>query len=282
MVAVRAAVLTQADGARWSMDTRPGDGASWIVDDVAGWYGGAGVRGESTARLRHGDFVERAYRGGRSLTLHGTVICDSPDERDWQERNLSGMAWSGEWATLTCDDGNAELTTRVRLDGAPQIVKLGVQALRFQVPLITESPFLHGPWRETTLQPIGAGVGLEYPLFSQGGILTYGSAVSTDEWIWNDGNADSWPQFEVFADSPSGFAVSVGSRQVTYPWATFMDVPVVVDMAGSLTVAGVDQSHMLGERNWASVPARSIESPGFSLLNGGSGWATVRHRDTYI
>lgn len=282
MVHVRNAVLTQGNGFRWSLSDKPSASDSeWYVEDVAGWYGGSGVRGDVTARLGHGDFVERGYREGRVLTLHGTVVCSSPDVRDWQERNISGMAGDGDWCELTCDDGNAELSTRVRLDGAPQIVKLGTQALRFQVPLRTELPFLYSAWRESSLQPVGAGVGFEFAPFSNGGVISFGSAVSTDEWVWNDGNASSAPVFTVTADSP-GFAVAVGDKRVTYPWPTLRNTPVVVDMAGAVLVGGVDQSHLLGERRWATVPPGSIESARFEFLNGGSGWATVRHRDTYL
>ena len=173
MVHVRNAVLTQANGFRWSLSDKPSASDSeWYVEDVAGWYGGSGVRGDVTARLGHGDFVERGYREGRVLTLHGTVVCASSDIRDWQERNISGMAGDGDWCELTCDDGNAELSTRVRLDGAPQIVKLGTQALRFQVPLRTEMPFLYSAWRESSLQPVGAGVGFEFAPFSNGGVVS--------------------------------------------------------------------------------------------------------------
>ena len=282
MVHVRNAVLTQGNGFRWSLSDKPSASDSeWYVEDVAGWYGGSGVRGDVTARLGHGDFVERGYREGRVLTLHGTVVCASSDIRDWQERNISGMAGDGDWCELTCDDGNAVLSTRVRLDGAPQIVKLGTQALRFQVPFRTEMPYLYSAWRESTLRPVGAGVGFEFVPFSRGGVISYGSAVSTDEWVWNDGNAVSFPVFTVHASS-SGFSVGLGDRRVTYPHATFPDIPVTVDMAGAVTVGGVDQSHLLGARGWASVQPGSMESPHFSFLQDGNGWATVRHRDTYI
>ena len=282
MVHVRNAVLTQGNGFRWSLSDKPSASDSeWYVEDVAGWYGGSGVRGDVTARLRHGDFVERGYREGRVLTLHGTVVCASSDIRDWQERSISGMAGDGDWCELTCDDGDATLSTRVRLDGAPQIVKLGTTGLRFQIPLRTDSPFLHSVWRESHLQPVGAGVGLVYPAFAAG-VISYGAAVDSDSPIWNDGNADSWPIFEITADAPGGFAVGLGARRVTFPWPTFPDMPVRVDMSGSVSVSGVDQSHMLGERDWGHVAPHSVENPSFSFLQGGSGWAVVRHRDTYI
>lgn len=284
MVHVRTARLTQADGSFWTLDDgRSGESrADWIVEDVAGWYGGAGVRAETVARLQHGDFPARAWREGRSMTLHGAVICLDSDERDRQERAISGMAWDGRYGELECDDGAAVLSTSVRLDGAPQVVKIGTTALRFQIPLKAASPFLFGEWRESILRPVGAGVGLEYPLFHRGGVLTFGTAVDTTEPVWNDGNATSYPRFVVTADAPGGFAITLNGRRVAFPWPVFSDAPVVVDMAGSVTVSGVDQSHLLSDRGWTGVGPGEIAYPSFDLLRGGSGWATVQHRDTYI
>jgi len=253
---------------------------------VSGWYGGSSTRAETTDRLKHGEFSTRAYRTNRAFTLHGTVIAPDSDERDWQERNLSGLAGDGDWVTVECDDGNAVLSVTARLDGEPQIVKAGVTALRFQIPFAADSPFLHGSWRESTLQPVGAGVGFEFPPLSrdlgQGPVVTFGTAVDTAEYVWNDGNAVSYTRHTVTADAPGGFAVGLGDRRVTFPWPTFPDMPVTVDMAGSVTVSGVDQSHLLGERDWAGVGPHSVDMPVFELLQGGTGFCTVAHRDTFI
>lgn len=286
MVHVRTARLTQADGSFWTLNDGRGKGsesrADWIVEDVAGWYGGAGVRAETVARLQHGDFPARAWREGRSMTLHGAVVCADSDERDRQERAISGMAWDGQYGALECDDGNAVLSTSVRLDAAPQVVKIGVTALKFQIPLKAASPFLFGEWRESILRPVGAGVGLEYPLFRRGGVLTFGTAIDTTEPVWNDGNAVSYPRFVVTADAPGGFAITLNGKRVAFPWPVFSDAPVVVDMAGSVTVSGVDQSHLVSDRGWVGVEPGGVAYPSFDLLRGGTGWATVQHRDTYI
>lgn len=283
MVAVRSAVLTQADGARWTLSNGRTPGAEgWIVENVTGWHGGSGVRSWSESRLRHGNFTARAWRENRKITLQGIVVAPDSDTRDWHERSLSGMAGDGDWCDLTCDAGRHVLSTRVRLDGEPQIVRIGTQALRFQLPLEADSPFLVSAWRETTLQPAGAGVGLEYTTFTRGGIITFGSEIEHDERIWNDGNTESQPVFEVWADSPSGFRVGLDGHVVEWSGLCLPDVPVLVDMTGSVTVGGHDQSSQLVRRDWASIPAQSISSPTFELLQGGRGFARVRHRDTYI
>lgn len=283
MVHVRSVRIDQADGRVWSLSDRPSlAAAEWISEDVAGWYGGAGVRGEVTARLGHGDFVARARREGRVMTLHGAVVCSDSDERDRQERALSGMVWDGDWATMTCDDGDRVLSARVRLDGAPQVVKVGVQALRFQLPLRSDTPFLYGSPGSVTLRPVGAGIGLEYPLFTRGGVLTFGSAVADVELLRNHGNATAWPVFTVVGDFPGGFSVGLADKRVTYPWPTFQDIPVTVDMAGGLAVSGVDQSHLLSERGWAGIQPGGVETPVFAPLQGGTGFCTVTVHDTYI
>lgn len=443
MVHVRTAQLTQADGGRWTLSTAPrrGDDSRWFVEDVDGWYGGSGLRGGATPSYNHGTFLSRGFREGRTLTLHGWVENIDADTRDWQERNISGMLWDGMTGELTCDDGNAVMTTRVRLDGPPQVVPIGVRDLQFQVPLVSESPFLYGDWREFSLDPPGLGVGFEFPPFSggrmtvgenvivdpqggaswswndkgkywtcpavQGGttqfnaspntgsvydsnllepdamyvisfevwvdsvgpdtaartaiyfkrtdgttsfvgdateeggddthwqtpivagqwnkitrhwrapddvlsgsfspqlmygaedatevrlrnpsvqvtdpIITFGTErVRGEHFVWNDGNADSHPRFTVHADSPGGFSVGLADRLVTYPWPTYADVPVTVDMEGALFVGGRDQTHLLHERNWSKVPPRAIDTPVFRFLQGGRGFCTVAHRDTYI
>lgn len=288
MVHVRTAQIVQSDGATLSLTTKPSREAEsrWFVEDVAGWYGGSGVRGDTTQRLGHGTFVSRGYREGRSLTVHGWVECADADIRDWQERNLSGVMWDGGWGTITCDDGNATLSTRVRLDGAPQIVKIGLTTLQFQIPLVSESPFLYGEEQSLTVYPPSFGAGFEIPPFARdlgkGPIITFGTEVQETAYIWNDGNADSAPVFTVIADTPAGFSVGLRGERVTYPWPTFKNAPITVDMAGAITVGGQDQTHKVGERGWTSVAPQSIETPQFRFLSGGSGWATVTFRDTYI
>lgn len=269
-------------GTVFQVDTRPAfeQTGAWVLEDVTGWYGGVDVRSETTDRLHHGQFPQRAWRGSRALTLKATYVAKTPDERLFLMRSMSGLLEGGDFGTLTVETDQT-LSCEVRLDGEVGLVELGTHGLQLQVPLYAPDPYLYSPWRESYLRPIGAGVGLEYAPFSKGGVLTFGTAVASEEWVWNDGNADSTPVFEVTAES-QGFAVGLGNKRVTYPWPTFPDMPVTIDMAGALTVGGMDQSHLLGERAWSSVPPHSMERPFFEFLRGGEGWAIARHRDTLI
>ena len=257
-----------------------------VLTALAGWYGGVSITSESTDRLGFGEFLAAGRGSARVLTLGVSFYSKDEAARRHYRRAWSGAFHDGMPARLTVDWDGLELSCDVVQDGEALVTDLNPYGVSVQVPLRAADPHLYSAWRESTLRPIGAGVGLEFPFFArdlgQGPVVTFGTAVSTDEWVWNDGNADSWPVFDVVADAPGGFAVGLGDRRVTYPWPTFPDIPVSVDMAGAVTVAGVDQSHLLGERGWASVAPQSMESPSFEFLQGGNGWATVRHRDTYI
>lgn len=442
-VTERNAILTQADGSSWALSTERFTEAPtrWLLIDIVGWYGGSGVRSTVTDRYRHGDFPSRGWREGRTISLRGAAISKTSMTRDDVERELSGILWDGQEGTLAVQEADDRvLWTTVRLDGAPSIEKLDERAIEFSIPLRSSEAFVYGPWREGTLTLPGAGVGLEYPLFTGGRmssspnligdptspemrdqmggsqwlwspsgywtrsavngsttqfnaypvsatsydhlpltpgetyrvsydawidvaddsmrartavyykktdestsfvgdgpigddtlvsgewvhverfwtapddaasgafapqllytaadatevrirnvrvettepVLTFGAAIDTEVTMWNNGNATSYPQIEVVGDLPGGFAVTVGSRRVTYPWPTFPDMPVLVDMSGSLSVSGQDQSHRLVERNWTGIEPGTAETPKLDPLQGGTGWAVVRHRDTYI
>lgn len=284
----RTAVLTQADGAQLRLDTDEScpDPTDWILEDVSGWYGGSGVRRQVTDRYGHGSFMGPGFRDGRYMTVKGAVRCSTTVERDWQERNLSGIFGDGSTGTLWVDDGETQLSTEVGLDGTPQVEKIGTHALVFQIPLISESPYLVSAEREITLFPPGSGTGFEFPPFSRdlgkGPIITFGTEVQETAYIWNDGNAPSSEVFTVITDSPAGFIVGHGRHRVTYPWPTFKNVPVEVDMAGAVRIGGMDQTHRVGERGWAAVEPQTIETPFLRFIDGGTGWTTVRSRDTYI
>lgn len=272
---------------RFSADNRRESvfGAPSLVD-ISGWYGGVSITSNSTDRLGFGEFLAQGRGTARVLTLTVNQYAKDESVRRHYRRAWSGAFHNGGEALMTVNWDGLELSTTVVQDGEIAFTDSDPWGVRVQIPLRAADPHLYGEWRSSTLRPVGVGVGLEYPAFGvdkgAGPVLTYGSAIQTYEYVWNDGNADSFPQFEVIGEFPGGFVAGLGDQRVTYPWPTFPDMPVLVDMSGALSVSGVDQSHMLGGRGWASVAPSSIEIPTFEALQGGTGWATVRHRDTYI
>ena len=282
MVHVRSARLVEPGGTVWELSDRPVAGeVERVVEDVAGWYGGSGVRAEVTARVGHGDFPSRGWRESRVMTLHGASICRDSDARDAEERRLSGILWDGQYGELTCDDGDAVLSTGVRLDGEPQIVKTGTTALRYQVPLRAETPFLYGPERTVFVHPVGTSVGLRFPLFVPG-CLDFGDAIDTDAPVTNQGNAVAHPVVLVSGDFPGGFRLTVDGRTVEWPWPTVLAAPVEIRSSGSVWIGDANVTAQASVREWWSIPPGGTVSPVLSALQGGSGWAEVHHRDTYI
>ena len=162
---IRSATL-EYQGQVFTFTSKPVFGATgaWVLEDVAGWFGGVGVRAETTDRLGHGMFQQRAWRSNRALTLAATYIANDPDERLALQRALSGMLWAGDYGTLTVETDRV-LSCPVRLDGEPGIVELGTHGVQLQVPLVSMDPWLYGEGRETLQQPQGSGVGLVFPPF---------------------------------------------------------------------------------------------------------------------
>lgn len=287
----REATLATADGTPIiTASTRELDVAReyWLTgDSPKGWNGGTAPKGSLEERAERGLFFHRRHHGGRSLELRARIHLSDHAEAEWQKIQLGAALADGELGALTVKDlGMDPLSMEVQRDGEVLFSRVNPFTFEFSIPLLAPDPQKYGPWRSSTLRPVDAGVGFVYPPFAHslgsGPVITFGSAVLSNELVWNDGSTEAWPRFTVVANAPGGFAVGLVDRRVTYPWPTFPDVPVTVDMAGAVTVGGVDQSHLLGERGWASIPPQSIETPTFELLQGGTGWAIVQHRDTYM
>lgn len=143
-----------------------------ILTSLSGWFGGVGVSGETEQRtLGHGYFPQAARRTGRSLTLEGIITFEREEDRNVADRFLSGVLWDGEFGDLTVTVDTLTLSTSVRLDGEIAHEYLGTPgspALRVQIPLVAPSPFLLGEAKTFSVYPVGAGVGLEWPLFKGG------------------------------------------------------------------------------------------------------------------
>ena len=280
---MRSATLIRSRGADWHLPARPAPGdVRWYIEDVTGWYGGSGVRTQVTASIGHGDFLGVPTREGRAFTLQGAVVCSSVELRDETERMLSAVAWDGEEVDLRCDDGHRVLTSTVRLDGAPQIVEIGRTKLRFHIPLRSASPFLYADEQKIFLHPVGLGRGLEYPLFSKSGVLTYGTALAERDSITNSGDAAAYDSYLVVGDFPGGWRLTVGRKVIEWPWPTVLTAPVLVEMTGRIWIGDSNVTDRASVRQWAPLAAGATVTPSLTPLQGGTGWAEVRHRDTFI
>lgn len=166
----RTATLTQADGRTWVFSTmcaRYEEPAYYTLDDIPGWYGGAGVKAEVPERARHGDFEMRGYREGRTMSIVGSVIATSQAACDEAQRDLSSILWSGEMGTLRVEESErVTLNSRVRLDGAPKVTRLDLTHLEFTIPIYSPESFLYADTQSAYSYPLDTGLGLVFPMFS--------------------------------------------------------------------------------------------------------------------
>lgn len=287
MVYVRSAVLTEASGRRWSLSGRPAPGpALWYVEDVTGWVGGSGVRGEVTARMGHGDHVSTAEREGRVMTVKGAVACESSDLRDELGLQLSSVLGDGEWGLLEADNGAdaGVLATRVRLDGAPQIVEVGTRKLRFQIPVRSESETITAAnVQRVAVAAPGTGVGLRFPLFSEGGVLTYGAtSVATTGVLVNAGTAPAWPVFWPRGQFVNGWRIWQDGHLIEWNGVA-VDVAQAADTARrAVEIWGTDVSQFLSADDFRPIPPGGSAEIRFEPLGGGAGILEATVASTYI
>lgn len=258
----------------------PGSGDTWLTK-LEGWSGGVSVKGEQLSRAGHGDFPLRGYRTRRTMTLGLVAERDSRQELWELERGLSGLFSDGGFGTMEVNQDGQSLECVVELDGEVKVdVQLEGGYLTAEIPLTNPEPWLYGPWKRTQLKPQDLGIGLAFDLFSVGGVLTYGTDIDSSSLLWNDGNANSYPVFTVYADSAAGFRVRLGDNTIAWNRPTFKTTPIEIHWDGKVMVSGYDQSQYLSERNWAPIPPHSMETASFELLQGGSGWCDAAFRDT--
>ena len=257
-------------------------GVGSTLTTVDGWVE-PDVRTDLVERLGHGSMVARSEWDAREVLVGGHIDGLSPAEVPVWLRVLSAIAAPDTPAVLTVDDQGLVLSAEVVRNGRPrQAHSLEHGWIEWELPLVAPDPHLYGPVRETHIPMVGAGVGLEYLLFSVDGMLTYGDAVAADTVLRNDGNAAAFPTYLVTGDLPSGFRLVQGGAVDEYVGAVWPDAPAVVDMgAGRVLVGGVDRSHELGRAEWAGIDLGGSVVPEFSA-DQGSGFVVATVRDTWI
>lgn len=278
------AILETPEGTQLSAQyDHDGHDSDALLVALHGWAGGVGVRQESIDRLGHGSFPTPSFRTGRTITLRMVFERDTREDLFQLERDCSGLFHDGGYGELTVVADAQELSCDVCLDGdVKPVVHLDGGYIEVEIPLKSADPFLYAPEQVSFLHPLGTGIGLEYPLFHRGGVLTFGTGVAADDPIRNEGNAEAWPVFLVVGDFPGGFEITVNGRVITWPWPTTKSRPVEVRMDGAIFEAGSNMTHRASRRDWVSIPPGGVIAPEFRALQGGEGWCEVHHRNTYI
>lgn len=262
------------------------DGERLGLVDMSGWYGGVSVRQELPARLGHGLYGGMLRDGGRHLTLVVEHDADAPVGHALN-RMLSGLGRQGVESDLTVSTPDGlTLACRVRLEDSPTPDHVTQRLTRWTLPLVAPDPCLYGPAQSVRVSTPAADYGLDWPLFANGDVLTWGSGadLTVSGWIVNAGNAAAWPVVTVYGDFPSGVSVGDGSgRTVTFAGIVTPQAPLVLDFAAhTATVGGEDRSHMLTGRGFFQAPPGGVLRPVLRAAGVGSGYADVQVRSTYM
>lgn len=273
-------------GVELVMHERPEEpGVHHILQDVAGWFGGVGVTGDNTQRsLSHGLFPQPSRRTGRALTVKGVLVFEDRDVRAVAERRISGLFWDGELGTVTVDDGNLVLSTEAKLDGEIDLERWGTTALRVSVPLLCPDPFLYAQAAQTSITPPGYGEGVRLASGPfEGDVFRFYGGPPPGGVLTNAGNVEAWPRFVVRGAFPSGFRIVSGRHVIAYPHPVYEQAPVTVDTrTGSVSVRGVDQTHLLSSRQWFSIPPHGSVTARIDPYAPSEGWMDAYTQDTYI
>lgn len=254
-----------------------------------GLDGGLGVRITKTDRLGHGAVVGALTRPGREITVSGIMHGTDSEAREFI-RLLSAM-WAGNTrGVLTRNVDGLELTADdVILDGPVKLtptIEDGAATVEWELPLYAGDPLLYGPKRTYRVSTPSADYGLDWPLFINDEVLTWGSGATTvaTAQIVNSGTVDAYPVITVHGDFPAGFRVGDGAgRWVAFNRSVTQSAPVVLNFAAhSAAVDGADQSLALTERGFWHIPPAGVCSPTLRAITGGIGYADVAIRDAYL
>lgn len=256
-----------------------------LLTKLDGWTGGVGVRSTRADRTGHGTYPEPTTRTGRSLTL-GVYVERVNRAAMWEwEREMSGLFPDGGLGRLEVEADGAVLWCEVGLDGEVKPI-VNVDGLwgEIELPLIAPMPWLYGPAQSVTIRPMDQGSGLVYPLYSVGGVLSYGGGeYNSVGSLTNPGNAEAWVTYQVVGEAPSGFRIHTSTGTIEWSGAVTPSSPAVVDTARSaVLVNGVDLSTRLGVASFAPVPPRGTATASFELIGGGDATLAATLTPTYL
>ena len=244
-----------------------------FVRDVPGWYDGVSSDVETLDRITAGVMVASSRLAARVFSVVGYSVRDTDTEAAEAARHLSALFSDGGAA-----DGHVEavhdgrtLTCFAQRTGAPTVTLVRPRKrVEWTIPFVAADPHLYGPPQSVFVGQQGVGAGLRYPFFaaSEGGVLHFGTAIEQSAVLTNSGNATAYPTYLVTGDLPSGFTIAQGEGLVHFDGSCTADAPVMVDMAGSVLVAGQDRTWLCGEAHWAGISPGEAVSPTFSAPQG--------------
>lgn len=195
MTAPADAYAVSLDGTQfWGLDDF---GAEFWVQSVEGWDG-ADVRQAVTPQPNsHGAFDPVTYHDARKLTLSGTIVAQSAQDRRMAEQRLRQACGIGriDPVTLRVDEAPFARQVTVWLAGKPSFAASGPTMSVFSIPLIATDPLRYDVDEQDVLLGLPlTSTGFTYPYTYP---VTYGVGAVGDMTLTNEGDADSWPVLHI-------------------------------------------------------------------------------------
>lgn len=236
------------------------DGYTLFLDDLDGWTrNGPPVRRERTDRMNaHGEFAQRAWRGGRLVTITGDVTCPTDEVAALAEQHLSALLADGlEDVLEVTDTATVPMSAGAGLFAEPKIGHKNDLTLTYQIQFLCPKARRHGVPVTAVTGVATPGGGLVYPL---GDPLDYGAPGNPGTvTLTNTGTADAAPTFTVVALTamPRGFTIThvQTGRRLVYSDPVMVGQTVRLDAAdGAVLLEGyVDRSAKLTVREWSRL-----------------------------
>ncbi|HEX5119857.1 MAG TPA: hypothetical protein VFW65_32120 [Pseudonocardiaceae bacterium] len=248
------------------------NGCDWILTKESGWFGSPAIK---TARAdkpaAHGLFRGNEYRGGRVVTLEGTLSALNVDALRNAQRQLAGICPdpAALYPLTVTEESGLALVALVALDGELLTAPIGALSVDFSVQLVAPDPRKFSISPRVQVVPLaspGSG-GVRYPV---GYPVSYGTPGAPGAvLLTNDGTAEADPvvTFAGPLTTPSLTRADTGDV-VTYAGTLAATDSLTVDFgAGSVLLNGVNRRPLLVADNWFSVPPQSSISVAFRTTN---------------
>lgn len=262
------------------------NGCDWILTKESGWFGSPAIKTARTDKpAARGLFRGNEFRGGRVMTLEGTLSAPNVNTLRAAQRTLGGICPDphAQYPLTVIEESGYSSYANVALDGEILTTPISALSVDFSIQLVAPDPrkFSSNPTTLSTLLASGGSGGVTYPVTYP---VSYGvPGVPGALRLTNNGTADADPLcvFKGPLTNPYVVRADTGDT-VTYNGALSATDTVVIDFdTGNVTLNGVNRRPLVSALNWFSIPANSSISMLFRSANpSDTGTLSVTFGDT--
>lgn len=263
------------------------NGCDWILTKESGWFGSPAIKTARTDKpAARGVFRGNEFRGGRVMTLEGTLSAPNVNALRAAQRTVAGLCPNPriQYPLTVIDENGLSLYANVALDGEILTTPISALSVDFSIQLVAPDPrkFSSAPTTLTTLLASGGSGGVMYPVMYP---VAYGTpGVPGALTLTNNGTAEGDPLCVLKGPltSPALIRADTGDT-VTYNGTLGTTDTVTIDFAtGNVTLNGENRRPLVSALQWFNVPAQSSISLLFRSANlADTGTLSVTFGDTW-